>query len=301
MDLNHLRLFVRVIEAGSLSEAARRLGVSKSNLSRALSALEKELGVQLVYRNTRSFSATDSGLHLYEQCRGLLYEIQRAAESVAQDTNALKGVFTLTSAVDLAYTILPSIMSDFAKTHRQLQIEIRAEDRVVDLVKEGVDLALRMGELSDSALKATKIGEVSLILVASPQYVAAQGKVRTVEHLAEHAYISFNKKFEKKLQLLKRGGKRQSVSVSNRLKANNPLLAKELVLQGQGISLLPDFICYEEIKSGRMVRVLPDFASEASPVHFVWPAKGAESPKVRAFIDFSKDTLRKYFINSGVR
>lgn len=300
MDFNRIALFVSVVEAGSLSEAARRLHVAKSNLSRALSALEKELGVQLIYRNTRNFRPTDAGLGLYAQCKAPYFDIKMAAENVRQNDVLLKGKFTLTAAVDLAHTVLPAIVAGFARAYPRLHVEIRGEDRTVDLVSEGVDLALRMGRLSDSELRAAKISDISLILVASPTYLTARARPRTLEQLTEHPYISFNRRFEKQIRLLRRGGGDHRVRMNPVMAANNPLLAKSLVLEGQGVSLLPDFICYEELKAGRLTRVLPEFTSEASPVHFVWPAHRAESPKVRAFLDFSKDTLRKYFINSAV-
>lgn len=300
MDYNRVALFISVIEAGSLSEAARRLNVAKSNLSRSLSALEKELGVQLIYRNTRNFHPTEAGLNFYNQCRAPFLDIKMATENVKQNEMHLKGNFVITAAVDLAHTVLPSIISDFSKAYPKLNVEIRAEDRFVNLVKEGVDLALRMGSLSDSDLRAAKISDISLILVSTAQYLNSAPRIRVVEHLKEHSYISFNRKFDKNITLIKRGGSTHRVKMSSHLAANNPLIAKSITLLGKGIALLPDFICYEELKTGQLVRVLPDFASEASPVHFVWPSRGGESPKVRAFVDFSRDTLRKYFITSSI-
>lgn len=300
MDYNRVALFISVIEAGSLSEAARRLNVAKSNLSRSLSSLEQELGIQLIYRNTRNFRPTEAGLNFYNQCRGPFFDIKMAAESMKQNDKELKGNFVITAAVDLAHTILPSIVADFSKAYPSLQVEIRAEDRFVNLVKEGVDLALRMGSLSDSDLKASKISDISLILVSTAPYLNSHPRIRTLEQLKEHTYVSFNRRFDKNITLIKRGGSSYRIKMSSQLIANNPIIAKSLTLLGKGIALLPDFICYEELKTGQLVRVLPDFASEASPVHFVWPARGAESPKVRAFVDFSRDTLRKYFITSAI-
>ncbi|AGH95118.1 hypothetical protein A11Q_902 [Pseudobdellovibrio exovorus JSS] len=300
MDYNRVALFISVVEAGSLSEAARRLNVAKSNLSRSLSSLEQELGIQLIYRNTRNFRPTEAGLNFYNQCRGPFFDIKMAAESMKQNDKELKGNFVITAAVDLAHTILPSIVADFSKAYPSLQVEIRAEDRFVNLVKEGVDLALRMGTLSDSDLKATKISDISLILVSTAQYLNSHPRIRTLEQLKEHTYVSFNRRFDKNITLIKRGGSSYRIKMSSQLIANNPIIAKTLTLLGKGIALLPDFICYDELKTGQLVRVLPDFASEASPVHFVWPARGAESPKVRAFVDFSRDTLRKYFITSAI-
>ncbi|MEQ1724145.1 MAG: LysR family transcriptional regulator [Pseudobdellovibrio sp.] len=296
MDYNQIALFVSVVESGSLSEAARRLGVAKSNISRALTALEKNIGSQLVYRNTRSFQPTEAGLVFYNQCKGPLFDVKLATENMKQNDSHLRGKFIITTSVDVALTILPPIVADFAKAYPKLNLEIRAEDRIVDLVKEGVDLALRMGNLSDSSLKASKISELSLILVASQQYLNNISKIRTLDSLSDHRIIAFNKKYEKQLNLVKRGGKMQKVKIYTGLLVNTPIMAKYLVLLHQGIALLPDVICYDEIKNGELVRVLPDYSTESSPVHYVWPSHVSESSKVRAFIDFSKDRIRKYFI-----
>lgn len=299
MDYNQIALFVSVVEAGSLSEAARRLNVAKSNLSRALAKLEKQLGTQLIYRNTRSFHPTEAGLSFYEQCKGPLFDMKIAAENLKKDESQLKGKFIVTMAVDVAHTMMPPIISDFAKAYPKLELDIRGEDRIVDLVKEGVDLALRMGSLADSNLKALKISDVSLILVSTPSYLAQNGKVRSTDQLIDHRMITFNKRFEKSLNMIRRGGRPQKIKISTSISVNNPLIAKAMALNGQGIALIPDIICYEELKSGLLVRVLPEYATESSPFHYVWPSHIAESAKVRAFIDFTRDALRKYFINPG--
>lgn len=292
MDYNQIALFISVVEAGSLSEAARRLNVAKSNLSRALTALEKSVGSQLVYRNTRHFHPTEAGLQFYNQCKGPLFEIKIAGENIRQNASALKGKFAITMAVDVAHTIMPPIIADFAKAYPKLDLDIRGEDRIVDLVGEGVDLALRMGTMADSNLKALKISDVSLILVSTGSYLNSFGKIRSPSQLLDHRMIVFAKKYEKAVSLAKKGGKLQKIKISDVLLANNPLIAKSLCLHGNGVAFLPDIICYDELKSGALVRVLPELSTPPSPFHFVWPA---ESQKVRAFIDFSRDTLRKYF------
>jgi DNA-binding transcriptional LysR family regulator len=299
MDFNQIALFVSVIEAGSLSEASRRLNVAKSNLSRALTKLEKQLGTQLIYRNTRNFHPTEAGLIFFNQCKGPLFEIKMAGQNLKQDEEQLKGKFIITMAVDIAHTMMPPIISEFAKAYPKLELDVRGEDRTVDLVKEGVDLALRMGSLADSSLRALKISDVSLILVSTPQYLVQNGKVRSVDQLIDHRMITFNKRYEKSLSMVRRGGRLQKIKITTSISVNNPLIAKAMALNGQGIALIPDIICYEELKNGTLLRVLPEYATEAAPFHYVWPSHVSESPKVRAFIDFTHDTLKKYFINGG--
>ena len=302
MDYNHIALFISVVEAGSISEAARRLNIAKSNLSRALAALEKATGSQLVYRNTRHFRPTEAGISFYDRCKGPFFEIKIATDNIKQHEASLKGKFVISTAIDVAQTILPAVIADFSKGYPKLHIELRGEDRTVDLIKEGVDLALRMGILSDSNLMATKISDTSLILVATAQYLGNFAKLRAPEQLSEHRMISFNKKYEKFLSLVKKSDRQhklQKIRINTVISVNSPLIAKALAMAGQGVALIPDIICFDELKTGSLVRVLPELSSKPVPFHYVWPAHNSESAKVRAFIDFSKDTLRKYFILSS--
>ncbi len=294
MDYNQISLFIEVVEAGSISEAARRLNMAKSNISRALVNLEKSLKIQLIYRSTRSFKPTEVGQDFYNLCKGPFGQIRESVEKIKKDEVDLKGKLIITVAIDFAHTILPSVISDFSRNYPKIELDIRGEDRRVDLIKEGVDLALRVGPLSDSMLKSLKICDISLILVASPAYLAAQARIKSIEQLQDHRMITFNKKNENQLQLIKRNGKKQKVKINTTTMVNNPLIAKSLAILGQGVALLPDIICHEELKAGELVRVLPEFATELSPLHFVWPAQTAESPRVRAFINYSKDILKNY-------
>ncbi len=297
IDYNQIALFIEIIESGSISEAARRLNQAKSNLSRALSSLEKNLGSQLIYRNTRSLHPTESGLLFYEKCKESYSDINLNVQNLKLNELHLRGRFCLTAAMDLAQTICPPILSDFAKLHPELKVELRGENQMVDLVKQGVDVAIRFGLLSDSNLKAAKISDLSLVLVSTDGYLSQHAKVKSLDSLKDYSFISFSRTFEKNISLSRRGGANQKTSVRPTFYTNDSLVAKSLLLQGGGIGLLPDFLCYNELKSGQLVRVLPDFSSRPVPVQFVWNQHKEVSPKVRAFIDFSKDRLRKYFTN----
>ena len=296
IDYNQIALFIEIIEAGSISEAARRLNQAKSNLSRALAQLEKRLGAQLIYRNTRSLHATEAGLQFYQKCKDSYSEINQQVQNLKINEKTLRGHFCLTAAMDLAQTICPPVITEFSRMHPELKIELRAENKKIDLIKEGVDLAIRFGALPSSNLKATKISDLSLILVSTNHYMNSRNKIKTLENLKEHTFIAFNQSFERSISLSRRSGPPQKVSLNPTYVANDSLIAKNLVLS-EGVSLLPDFICYNELKSGSLIRILPDFASRPVPVNFVWSQRQEISPKVRAFIDHSKDKLKKYFTN----
>ncbi len=295
IDYNQIALFIEIVESGSISEAARRLNQAKSNLSRALSALENNLGAQLIYRNTRSLHPTEAGIHFYESCKLAYSQINTNIDFLKLNEQTLRGRFCLTAAMDLAQTIFPSILSDFSRLHKDLKIEFRGDNKTIDLVREGVDLAVRFGSLKNSNLMSSQISDLSLILVATNTYLSGRPKIKTIENLKEHSMITFTKSAEKSFNLSRRGGTLQKVLVNSSLFANDSLIAKSIALQDSGVALLPDFLCYEELKIGRLIRVLPDFASRPVPVQFVWSQRQSTSPKVRAFIDFSKDRIKKYF------
>jgi DNA-binding transcriptional LysR family regulator len=297
IDYNQIALFIEIVESGSISEAARRLNQAKSNLSRALSALENNLGSQLIYRNTRSLHPTEAGLNFYERCKEAYLNINLNIQNLKLNETTLRGRFCLTAAMDLAQTICPPIIADFARLNPELKVELRGENQMVDLVKQGVDLAIRFGTLSDSNLKATKISDLTLILVSTSGYLNSHPKIKGLESLKEHDFISFNKNLEKNISLHRRGGNLQKVPVTSAFTANDSLVARCLVQQDCGIALLPDFLCYDELKTGKLIRVLPDFSSRPVSVHFVWSQHKEISPKVRSFIDFGKDRLKKHFTN----
>lgn len=298
MDYNQIAQFVSVVEAGSLSEAARRLNIAKSNLSRSLSRLEKSLGTQLVYRNTRHFQPTEAGLHLFQLCQEPLFQLRTAREKIQTDQTEMKGRFIITAAVDFTHAVLPEMLADFAKTYPQIELEIRGEDRRVDLVKEGVDLALRVGTLADSNLKSLKIGDINLIFVAAPSYLSASPRLRQVDHLAEHRLILFQSRQAKLTLEHRKSGLKQKVKLTPHMSLNTPLSCMSMTVLGQGVALLPDFICYNEMKSGQLMRVLPDWSAELSPFHYVWPSHIAQSPKVKAFIQFTQARLKKIMAQS---
>ncbi len=297
VDYNQIALFIEIIESGSISEAARRLNQAKSNLSRALASLEKDLGTQLVYRNTRSLHPTEAGLQFYEKCKEAYSHIDLNVQNLKLNEQALRGRFCLTAAIDIAQTICPPVVADFSRLNPDLKVELRGENRMIDLVKEGVDLAIRFGVLSDSSLKAYKISDLSLVLVSTEKYLHGRSKIKTLENIKEHSFIAFTKSYEKSISLSRRGSPLQKIAISPAVIANDTMIAKNLALHGGGIALLPDFLCYNELKNSELVRVLPDFSSKPVPVHFVWSQRSQISPKVRAFMDFSKDHLKKYFTN----
>ncbi|MBY0452370.1 MAG: substrate binding domain-containing protein, partial [Bdellovibrionaceae bacterium] len=214
-------------------------------------------------------------------------------ETIRHDQEELKGKLIVTMAVDLMHTMMPSLLAEFVKRYPKIELDLRGEDRTVDLVKEGVDLAFRIGPLIDSNLRALKIGEIRLIFVSTPTYLNSAPKIRQVEQLSEHPLTLFGLRQEKLTVINKKTNRKAKLKLHAHVMVNTPIAAKSLVMGGLGIALAPDFICYDEIKAGQLVRVMPEWSTEPAPFHYVWPSHIAQSPKVKALVDLTHGELKK--------
>ncbi len=296
MDLNQLVVFVRVIEAGSFTKAAALLKQPKSRVSRKISALEKELGVSLLYRTTRHFKPTEAGMHIYNECREHVYALEMATSTAKDNSKEVAGVLKLTASEDMGTALLGPVITEVSALHKKLSVDAYFTNARIDLVKEGFDLAIRIGELKDTTLIAKKIGEVASVLIASPAYLKKSKRIEKVSDLAEHATLHFSAPSENNIWSLKGEGKREEkVRITPVCRASNPHILVQLAVSGMGVSLLPEFLCIEDIEAGRLKRVLPGHSQYSVPVSFVWPYQKETSPKVRAFIDVGMKHLKRYF------
>lgn len=297
MDLNQLAVLVRVIDAGSFTKAARFLKQPKSRVSRRIAMLEKELGVSLLYRTTRQFRPTEAGLALYNECREHVYALEGATSSAKDHSKEVAGVLTVSAAEDMGVALFGPLIDELLEKHPALSIDARYSNQFVDLVREGVDLALRIGDLKDTTLKARQIGVASSILVASPNYLRSAPRIEALADLERHATLDFAfDEVEENVWQLRAAGKRpERVRIKPRCRASNPATLFELACTGKGVALLPEYLCAERLKSGALKRVLPSYSSIDGPVSFVWPAQKELSPKVRAFVDMGVRHLSRYF------
>jgi len=297
MDLNQIAVFVRVIESGSFTKAAKILRQPKSRVSRRIAALEKELGVSLLYRTTRQFSPTEAGRALYAQCRSHVYELESAANALQDNAHEVEGLLRVTTTVDVGSTLLGPMLAELATLHPKLRIELRLADDLVDLVKEGIDLAIRIGQLQDASLRAKPLGRISFILVASPSYLAHAPRLQGLADLKTHKALDLAFGPRADVWSLRQAGKREeNASVSVHWRSNNPRVLLDLALAGQGIALLPEFLCIDAIKAGDLQRVLAAYATKPFPVHLVWPAQREKSPKRRAFVELATKRLAPYLV-----
>lgn len=293
MDLNLIAMFIEVARRGSFTDAARSLGVSKSYLSTCVSKFETELGVTLIHRTTRRLSLTQEGEQYFRKCIPLLGSLAEAQEEIKENQKMPRGLLKITAPAELGGTSFVDGLSKCLSLYPLLRLEILFTDRVVDLVAENFDLAVRAGRLDDSSLMAKKIGESYFVPVASPEYLRQSSPIHAVKDFATHSCLLFSEGDQEVWNLLSPSG-RKKVRVTAKLKANSMLALKKLVLAGHGIALLPVMTCEPELSKGKIVLPLPGVQTASEPFHLVYPADRYMTPKLKAVMPEIEKTLREF-------
>lgn len=281
-DLNEISIFVRVAQLRSFSAAARALGLPVSTVSRKVSDMEKRLGVSLMKRTTRKLNLTEPGATFYDRCAPLVSSIEAAQEALTASSSEPEGVLHVSAPQALARGEFMDFISDFLVRHPRLKVSLEITNQFVDLVSTNVDLAIRFGELSDSAVIARKLGMSHRVLVASPSYLKAKGTPRDVRELEKHDCILFSSKGADTVWHLQNGRHRARLRVRGSA-ANNFETVNELALRGHGIALLPQSYA-AAAGPNELKRVLPQWKSAAIPVHAVHLNRRLAPAKVRAFL-----------------
>lgn len=287
MDVNDVLIFTRVAQSGSFSKAARRLGMPVSTVSRRVADLEADLGVPLLIRTTRSLRITDVGRAYLEHGNAIAAEIEKA-EALASGLQSIpQGTLKITATTDFGNRFLCKIVHEFLKANPRVGVDLVLTERVVDLIDEGFDLAIRMGELEDSSHVAKRIGSLDLQVHASPAFLKRHGEPVSPAELSKLECIQFKSDGDEDLGVwkLKSARSEVKVAVSGRVSSNNVALVRDFVLSGAGLALMPHFICSEDVEAGRLKVVLKDWVQSVGPIHVVYPGQRFVLPKVRAFVD----------------
>ena len=271
MDLNRIKLFLRVAEAGSFTGAARLAGLPKSSISRGVAALERDLGVRLLQRTTRQVKLTEAGHAYFESVSRALSGVDEAAAAVSELQDAPRGLVRVTAPLDLGLWLLAPSASRFASRYPEVQLEFSLTQRVVDLVQEGFDLALRVGKLADTGLVARSLGSIRAGLFASPEYLKGKGRPRSVAQLAEHDCVAFRASSGKVLWELVGPAGRQKNELRSALSADDNQFVRDAAAAGRGIALLPIFACSGPFKCPELTRVLPDYTTTGVVISLVYP------------------------------
>ena len=285
MDLNDIVVFTKVAETKSFTGAADQLGLPKSTVSRKLAQLEERLGVRLVQRTTRKLALTEIGEAYYARAARIVADIQ-AAEQVVTDMQATpRGRLRVTAPIDLSTRYLGAIIADFIADHPDVTVELDAADRVVDLIEEGYDVAVRFGQLPESTLIARKLTTLTAVLCASPAYLAKRGTPKTVDELEDHDKVLFAPSARTTGWTLQNGDQTYEVGRPARFISNNLGAVRDVVLAGGGISVMTEFMVACDIHDGKLVRILPEWASRTFDVQAVYPARQNLPPRLQLFLD----------------
>lgn len=291
IDLNKLSVFVRVVESHGFTSAARALGVPKSSVSRAIAQLEESLGVRLLQRTTRTLALSEAGLALYDRASRALAELGDAAAAAADMDGSPHGTVRITAPVDLGVTVLADLIVEFCREHPGIRVESVLTARYVDLVEEGIDLALRAGKLADSSLVARKLATVEGALFASPRYLKKRGTPTRVSELSTHDCVLFRPQQGRVTWTLVGPRGDESVDVTGAVGGDDYAFVRRAAVSGAGIAVVPSFLCLSDVDSGKLVRVLPTHTNRGGALHLVHPSARHLPQRVQLFRDFLVERL----------
>jgi DNA-binding transcriptional LysR family regulator len=285
--LTALQVFTQVVESGSFAKAAERLGLSTSAASRQVAELEAHLQTRLLNRTTRRVSLTESGRAFHERAVQLLADLEEAEQEASRAAVVPRGVIKLTASVNFGVRHLAPVIADFLAQHREVRFDVSLSDRIIDLVEEGFDLAIRIGSAGPHNVVARKLGETHVVLCAAPAYLAARGTPRAPEDLAGHNCFTYEYVSPRDLWTFRdpAGGERK-VRVSGTLHANHGDFLAEAAVRGLGIVMEPAFVVGPEVRAGRLQPLLQDYMPPPVPIYAVYPSRKHLSAKVRLFVDF---------------
>jgi len=291
--LSDIAVFVQVVESRSFTAAAERLGLSRPAVSKYITRLEHRLQAQLLSRTTRRLNLTEVGQAFYERCRRGLSEIEAAEDEVSRLQEAPRGVLRINTPMSFGILHIAPALHDFQQHYPELSVDMNLDDRQVDLIEEGFDLAIRIAELPESSLVARRLATCKHVVCASPEYLKRHGTPRVPDDLREHNAIAYQYQDSPLVwQFLSADGNHINVPVSGTLRMNNSIALREALLAGAGITLTPSFIVGPDIQAGRLQAVLSDYRTLELSIYAVYPQRRFLAPKVRAFIDYMAERLR---------
>jgi DNA-binding transcriptional LysR family regulator len=296
-QLDELATFAAVIETGGISQAAARLGVPKSTVSRRLARLEASLGARLVQRTTRQVRATDEGKALFDRVAGPLATLADATRRVTENRDDMTGRVRLTAPVDIGQLVLAPVIAEFCRRYPDIEVDVELTGRIVNLVEEGFDLAVRAGRLKESSLVARRITTECFLLAASPGYAAAAGLPQGPLELPRYRTVRMRVFHSVSTWRLTDGEREVDVEVTGTVVGNDFSFLRQCVVEGVGIGLLPRSLIVRDLDKGALVRVLPAWrlAVEGAALHLVYPSARQLPGRVRALRDFLLENLPTAF------
>ncbi len=285
-QLTSMRLFIRVVQTGSFTAVARETGVGQSSVSKHLAALEATLGTRLLSRTSRKLSLTEVGTDYYERCLLILMEVDEAQSAVTSITGDPKGVLRVSVPVSFGQRHIIPHMPDFLRTYPNIKLDIMLMDRHVDLVAEGIDVAIRIGTLEDSSLIARRLGDSPRLVVASKAYLDSRGRPGHPDELKNHNCLVYSLLSTVNIWHYQHEGKEFTVQVDGTFQANNSDAVRHMALAGCGIMVMPKWMSDTCIQDGRLEAILTDYKFQEVPIQAVYLDKRYVPPKVSSFVNF---------------
>lgn len=292
--LGTLEIFRKVVERNGFSAAARDLGLSNASVSKAIKELESQLGAQLIVRTTRSLHLTDVGQAYYQRVGDVLDALHEADDRVRNDSASPRGRLRVSAPMSLGLVALQEALLSFCKAYPDIILDLHMSDAMVDVVGEGFDAAIRGGNLPDSSLKARKLMDINHVVVAAPEYLARSPDISRPEDLSAHDALVFTGSVEPlALFTFRRGDERVQASLNTRFRVNSSLAVKTAVLEGLGVASLPSIYVRQELESGALVQLLPDWSGQERGLYVVYPEQREMSRKLRALLDHLSATFKR--------
>ena len=282
MNLNLLKIFIKVAEFGSFTKAAKHLNQPKSRVSRSIARLEEELKVELIKRNTRSIHLTKAGENLYKKTYFQLSQIEETTNNFNKNEEEVSGTLTLSAPTDFVNYLLPEMVEEFSELHPKLSFKIHLGNSFVNLNTMDIDVAFRIGKLKDSSLKQKMMANTSFILVATKDYINLKGLPSSWEDLKDHKIMSY----WNEMQNDPLDNYYKKYDIKSFIQINSFPLLKKSAIESKGIVLLPNVYCKKEVDNGKLLRVFPEWKNQVKPLQLVFSNNKNLSKKTRAFIDF---------------
>jgi DNA-binding transcriptional LysR family regulator len=286
-----LAIFATIAETESFSATARRLGVSKAMVSEAMSRLEAKLGVALLQRTTRNVTLTEAGASALPHAQRVLIAGRDAEEAATRTLTTPRGTLRVNAPMSFGLLHVVPALSAFAQLYPEIRVDLVLDDRVLDLVEGGFDLALRIGTLPDSSLVSQRLGTSRNVLVAHPDYLSRRGHPQRPDDLAHHAALLYSLSPTRSRWTLSRGSKTETIRVTGPLQANSSLALHQALLQGLGIARIPMFVVGPDLAAGRLVQLLPGWRLPDQIIHALITSREHTPQKTRAFIEFIRDRI----------
>ncbi|MFI8555227.1 LysR family transcriptional regulator [Psychrobacter sp. NPDC077938] len=285
-QLEDMAMFVRIVEAGSITKAAEQLNIAKSAVSRRLKELEERLGSQLISRTTRQSKLTQAGEQYYQQVNDILRAVDAVNEHATDAPMRIEGTLKMTAPLSFGLMHLNDVIDKYANKHPNLKFDLDFSDRRIDLIEEGYELAIRIGELQDSSYQAKKLALIRCVICASPDYLARMGTPETLDDLDNHALLQYSLGQTNSINLVDTEGRSHHRTIDAKIKATNGEFLVDLAVKGHGITFVPTFIAYKQLALGELVPVLQRYQLPTLTAYAVYPKNRFLSQRCRYLIDF---------------